>query len=218
MIEISNLTKSYRTGHGRHYVFRDLNAVFPEGKSVGIIGRNGAGKTTLLNILGGIDYPDTGEVRTEKRISWPMGMSGNFVRHISGRENCKFICRIYGDSPKIIREKLAFIEEMSGIGKFFDEPLFTYSAGMKARVNFALSMAFEFDIYLMDEVGAPGDRIFKQITSKVLEERKARSTVIMVSHSMTSLRETCDIGVVIGGGRVRIFDDIEEAIQTYENE
>ncbi|MGJ3241967.1 MAG: ABC transporter ATP-binding protein [Opitutales bacterium] len=218
MIEIRNLTKSYRTGHGRHYVFRDVNAVFPEGKSVGIIGRNGAGKTTLLNILGGIDYPDSGEVKTEKKISWPMGMSGNFVRHISGRENCKFICRIYGDSPAVIREKLKYIEELSGIGKFFDEPLYTYSAGMKARVSFALSMAFEFDIYLMDEVGAPGDRIFKQITSRALEERKSKSTAIMVSHSLTTLRASCDIGVLIGGGRVRIFEDIEEAIHTYENE
>ena len=132
------------TKKGRHYVFKNINMEFPENKSVGLIGRNGAGKSTLLRVIGGIDRPDSGRIETSKSISWPVGLSGGFQGSLTGRENVKFVSRLYA-LKKDLKEKISYVEEFSELGKYFDMPIKTYSSGMKSRLAFGLSMAFKFD-------------------------------------------------------------------------
>ena len=199
-------------------MFKNVSAVFPEGVNIGILGPNGAGKTTFLRILGGIDFADSGGVATNKSISWPLGLQGGFVRHISGRDNCKIVCRIYGEKKDATMSKLQYIHKLSGIGDYFYEPVITYSSGMRARLAFSLSMAFDFDYFLIDEVTAVGDRIFKRITAKALKKKRVRSNIIMVSHQMKTLEDFCDVGVLIKDGQIRVFKSVKEAIEAYENE
>ncbi|MGV6816492.1 MAG: ABC transporter ATP-binding protein [Thiotrichales bacterium] len=217
MIELKALTKSYRTQAGKHYVFKNLNTVLPEGKNIALLGRNGAGKSTLMRILGGIDHADTGTVETTKRISWPLGLSGGFQGSLSGKDNVKFVCRCYGKDEEVA-EKVEFVHEFSELGKFFFEPVKSYSSGMKSKLGFALSMAFEFDIYLVDEITAVGDKAFRSKSEKTFAELKGRSNLIMVSHNMDTLRAHCDSGILLHGGVAEAYDDIEAAISAYSRE
>ncbi|WP_047608694.1 ABC transporter ATP-binding protein [Rahnella aquatilis] len=218
MIKIENLTKSYRTPKGRHYVFKDLNVELPSGKSVALIGRNGAGKSTLLRVIGGIDRPDSGKIHTDKTISWPVGLAGGFQGSLTGRENVKFVARLYS-TPDELREKVAFVEEFAELGKYFDMPIKTYSSGMKSRLGFGLSMAFKFDYYLVDEVTAVGDARFKQKCADLFKARHKEASFLMVSHSLGSLKEFCDVALFIGrDNKVKYFESVDEAIATYKND
>lgn len=218
MIKIENLTKSYRTPKGRHYVFKDLNVELPSGKSVALIGRNGAGKSTLLRVIGGIDRPDSGKIHTDKTISWPVGLAGGFQGSLTGRENVKFVARLYS-TPDQLREKVAFVEEFAELGKYFDMPIKTYSSGMKSRLGFGLSMAFKFDYYLVDEVTAVGDARFKQKCGDLFKARHEEASFLMVSHSLGSLKEFCDVALFIGrDNKVKYFESVDEAITTYKND
>jgi capsular polysaccharide transport system ATP-binding protein len=218
MIKIENLTKSYRTPKGRHYVFKDLNVELPSGKSVALIGRNGAGKSTLLRVIGGIDRPDSGNIHTDKTISWPVGLAGGFQGSLTGRENVKFVARLYS-TPDQLREKVAFVEEFAELGKYFDMPIKTYSSGMKSRLGFGLSMAFKFDYYLVDEVTAVGDARFKQKCADLFKARHEESSFLMVSHSLGSLKEFCDVALFIGrDNKVKYFESVDEAIKCYKDE
>lgn len=216
MIKIENLTKSYRTPKGRHYVFKDLNVELPSGKSVALIGRNGAGKSTLLRVIGGIDRPDSGKIHTDKTISWPVGLAGGFQGSLTGRENVKFVARLYS-TPDQLREKVAFVEEFAELGKYFDMPIKTYSSGMKSRLGFGLSMAFKFDYYLVDEVTAVGDARFKQKCADLFKARHEEASFLMVSHSLGSLKEFCDVALFIGrDNKVKYFESVDAAIETYK--
>lgn len=196
MIKIENLTKSYRTPTGRHYVFKDLNLEIPSGKSVAFIGRNGAGKSTLLRMIGGIDRPDSGKIITNKTISWPVGLAGGFQGSLTGRENVKFVARLYAKQEEL-KEKIEFVEEFAELGKYFDMPIKTYSSGMRSRLGFGLSMAFKFDYYIVDEVTAVGDARFKEKCAQLFKERHKESSFLMVSHSLNSLKEFCDVALFI---------------------
>lgn len=215
MIRVENLTKSYRTEGGRHYVFRDINALFPENANIGIIGPNGGGKSTFLRLLGGIDHPDRGRIISNKSFSWPLGLKGGFVSHLTGRENCRMVCNLYGLSPRIISRKLENIKELSGIGKYFEEPVDYYSSGMGGRLGFAMSMAFDFDYFLIDEITSVGDAHFKALAKKTLEEKAKKCRVIMVSHNMGDLKKFCDVAVLISDGQFRVFHNLDEAIRAY---
>lgn len=215
MIEVKNLTKSYRIEGGRHYVFRDVSVVFPENANIGIIGPNGGGKSTFLRLLGGIDHPDSGRIISNKTFSWPLGLKGGFVGHLSGRENCRMVCNLYGLEPRIIKRKLEEIKALSGIGKYFEEPVKYYSSGMGGRLGFALSMSFDFDYFLIDEITSVGDAHFKSLAKKTLEEKAKKCRVIMVSHSMGDLKKFCDVAVLVSGGQFRVFQDLDEAIRAY---
>lgn len=216
MIKIENLTKSYRTPQGRHYVFKDLNIELPTGKSVALIGRNGAGKSTLLRLIGGIDRPDSGNIITDKTISWPVGLAGGFQGSLSGRENVKFVTRLYAPKNEI-REKVAFVEEFAELGKYFDMPIKTYSSGMKSRLGFGLSMAFTFDYYLVDEVTAVGDAKFKKKCEELFNARHSESSFLMVSHSLSSLEKYCNYALFVGRDNiVRCYDSVSEAIECYK--
>ncbi|QLK60522.1 ATP-binding cassette domain-containing protein [Enterobacteriaceae bacterium Kacie_13] len=216
MMKIENLTKSYRTPKGRHYVFKDLNVELPSGKSVALIGRNGAGKSTLLRVIGGIDRPDSGKIHTDKTISWPVGLAGGFQGSLTGRENVKFVARLYARSEEL-KDKVAFVEEFAELGKYFDMPIKTYSSGMKSRLGFGLSMAFKFDYYLVDEVTAVGDARFKQKCADLFKARHKEANFLMVSHSLGSLKEFCDVALLIGrDNKVKYFDSVDEAIESYK--
>lgn len=215
MIKIENLTKSYRTPQGRHYVFKDLNLELPSGKSVALIGRNGAGKSTLLRMIGGIDRPDSGRIITDKTISWPVGLSGGFQGSLTGRENVKFVARLYAKKEEL-QEKIEFVEDFAELGKYFDMPIKTYSSGMKSRLGFGLSMAFKFDYYLVDEVTAVGDARFKQKCADLFNSRHKEASFLMVSHSLSSLKEYCDVALLIDRqNQTQLHRNLEEAISIY---
>ena len=215
MISVRNLTKSYALKDKRHYVFKDVSFDFPADKNIGILGPNGAGKSTLLRILGGIDHPDSGEIHHNASLSWPLGLRGGFVGHMTGRDNCRMICNAYGVKQAQLREKIDSIKAMSQIGDYFDQPVAYYSSGMGSRLGFALSMAFDFDYFLIDEVTSVGDGHFKQLAKEALDQKRKTSKIIMVSHSMGDLKRFCDVAVLIKDGIVTIYEDFDAAIEAY---
>lgn len=214
MIRLENITKSYVTPKGRHYVFQNLNAILPEYKSVGLLGKNGAGKSTLLRIIGGIDYPDFGEVYTNKTISWPVALSGGFQGSLTGRQNVRFVARLYAPEYKV-KDVVDYVESFAELGKYYDMPIKSYSSGMRSRLGFGLSMAFDFDYYLLDEVGAVGDANFRKKSQELLIDLKKNSNIIMVSHNLSDLIRNCDVGFVVQDGKASYFDDINEAVEVY---
>ena len=216
MIKIENLTKSYRTPTGRHYVFKDLNIEIPSGKSVAFIGRNGAGKSTLLRMIGGIDRPDSGKIITNKTISWPVGLAGGFQGSLTGRENVNFVARLYAKQEEL-KEKIEFVEEFAELGKYFDMPIKTYSSGMRSRLGFGLSMAFKFDYYIVDEVTAVGDARFKEKCAQLFKERHKESSFLMVSHSLNSLKEFCDVAIVFKNSYIiGYYENVQSGIDEYK--
>ena len=217
MIQAENLTKSYLLKGRRHFVFKDLSFTVPERTNLGILGINGSGKSTLLRILGGIDHPDSGKIHSDCNFSWPLGLRGGFVDHMSGRNNCKMICRIYGMANSELPGTLEKIKDLSGVRDYFEDPVKTYSSGMKSRVAFALSMAFDFDYFILDEITAVGDKNFKKTAIAALEEKRQSSKVLMASHQMSTLQDFCDTGIVLHQGEVRYFDQIEDAISHYNS-
>ncbi len=216
MIELRQLTKSYPSRQGRRYVFRDLSFNFPPDANIGLIGRNGAGKSTLLRLLGGIDTPDRGEVITDARISFPVGLGGGFQGALSARENVQFVCRIHGMHGAELRERVRYVQDFAEIGDYFDLPVNSFSAGMRSRVAFGLSMAFDFDYFLIDEVMAVGDAGFRTKSAAVLREKLQRSKVILTSHNMIDIRQFCNVVVHIQDGRAVVYEDIEEGIKAYQ--
>lgn len=215
MFELRNITKSYLTPKGRRHVFRDLSLKIPADKNIGLIGRNGAGKSTLVRLLGGADVPDSGTIATNKSISWPVGLSGGFQGSMTGRENIKFVSRVYGAIGDAMRKKVAYVEDFAEIGSWIDEPVKTYSSGMRSRLAFGLSMAFDFDYYLIDEVMSVGDAQFKRKCAEVFEERLKKSKVVLVSHNMNEIQKLCDVVLLVRDGGVQIYDDVAEGIKAY---
>ena len=216
MIRLEGLTKSYLTLRGRKTVFRNLSLEIPGGANVGLIGRNGAGKSTLMRLLSAVDLPDSGRIHVEGRLSWPVGLMGGMQNVLTGRENVKFVCRIHGVRGEQMREKLRYVEEFAGLGSYFDQPVSTYSSGMRARLAFGTSMAFDFDYYLIDEILAVGDAGFKAKSRKVFAERLERANVILVSHNMNLIRKMCDVVVFLDAGRATLYEDLEAGIAAYE--
>ncbi len=216
MLELRDLTKSYPTPHGRRYVFRDLNFTFPSRCNIGLIGRNGAGKSTLLRLLGGIDRPDRGAVVTDARISFPVGLAGGFLHQLSARDNVAFVGRIHGAHGAELRHLIRYVEDFAEIGEYFDLPMKSFSSGMRSRVAFGLSMAFDFDYYLIDEVMAVGDAHFKAKSKAVLQDKLQRARVILTSHAMSDIRQFCNLVVHVDHGQVTVYEDIEAGIRAYQ--
>ena len=217
MIEVIDIHKRYYTDHGMGpWVLKGVNLRIPSGVSVGLIGGNGAGKSTLLRIIGGVDYPSKGEVRRHCKVSWPMGFGGGLQGSMTGRQNTKFVARIHGmeqDIPEILERVQAFSE----IGVAFDQPIKTYSSGMKSRLQFGLSLAFDFEVYISDEVTAAGDRAFQAKAAKAFKAKVGKASVIMVSHSEGTLKQFCQAGVWLHNGQAHWFDQIDEALRAYHD-
>lgn len=215
MIEVVGMTKSYRTTRGREYVFRDLSFAVPDGRNVALVGRNGAGKSTLLRLIGGIDEPDAGRIRCNGSISWPVGLSGGFQGSLTGRQNAKFVARVHGAEGDRMRRVVRYVEEFAEIGRYFDQPVNTYSSGMRSRVAFGLSMAFDFDYYLVDEALSTGDAHFRKKATQAFRDRVGRANLILTTHSMGQVRNLCDMVVLLRDGQVTCFDDVEAGIKEY---
>jgi len=214
MIELKNVYKRYKSHKASDWVLSDINFVIPKNVSVGLIGRNGAGKSTLLRLIAGMDNPDKGEIIRNSKVSWPIGLSGGFQGSMTGRQNVKFVARVHGyDSD--LEELISKVQDFAEIGDSFDKPVNTYSSGMKARLAFGLSLAFEFEVYISDEATAVGDRKFKKKAAQAFKDRVSRSSLIIVSHGEGILRELCQAGILVDAGKATWFDDITEALSEY---
>jgi capsular polysaccharide transport system ATP-binding protein len=215
MIRLENVHKSYETLSGPNVVLDDVSAAFHERESIGILGRNGAGKSTLLRVISGVEMPDAGKVTRTGRISWPIGFGGGFNPSLSGEENCRFVARIYSeDVDRVVGDSRDFAE----LGTYFYMPVRTYSSGMRARLAFGLSMAIDFDIYLVDEITAVGDTAFQAKCRRAFAERQERSSVIIVSHQLSTIRSYCKRCAVLHQGKLSVFDTVKDAAHMYEAE
>ncbi|WP_235889080.1 MULTISPECIES: ABC transporter ATP-binding protein [Maritimibacter] len=212
MIELQNVSKSYTIKGGRRNILNGVSMALPW-DNIAILGRNGAGKSTFLRMIAGIEEPDGGDIRRNKTISWPLGFRGSFHRELSGVENVRFVARIYGQDTEEMVEK---VRDFAELGQFYHEPVKTYSSGMGARLAFGVSMAVNFEVYLVDEIMAVGDARFKAKSKKAFQDRLPYSRLVMVSHSMNNLREYCQTGLVLDSGKMTYYEDIEDAIKRYE--
>jgi capsular polysaccharide transport system ATP-binding protein len=217
MIEIRNLYKRYHNHHGSDWVLKDINLSIPRGTSVGLIGANGAGKSTLLRLIAGMDVPERGEVIKNCRMSWPIGLSSGMQGNMTGRQNVKFVARVHGGGIDVQRV-IDFVEDFAEIGDAFDEPVRTYSSGMKSRISFGLSLAFDFEVYISDEATAVGDKSFKEKASQAFKDRVGKSSLIMVSHSEGILKDLCQAGVYLKDGRATWYDNVNDAIADYHRD
>ena len=212
MIRLENISKSYETTRGHKTVLHDVNLQVDAGEKVGILGINGAGKSTLIRIIGGISLPDSGSITQEMSLSWPVGFDTGVQGSMTGMDNVKFICRIYGVDSKDI---MVFVENFSELGRYIREPVRSYSSGMKARLSFAISMAIDFDCMLIDEVLAVGDQRFKERCREELLVKRKERAVVLVSHEPGMIREICDSAYVLVEGHLHHFNEVEEAYLFY---
>ncbi|WP_028713216.1 ABC transporter ATP-binding protein [Paracoccus sp. J55] len=213
MIWLENLTKVYRLKGRRTLVADNINAVFPTGASVALLGRNGAGKSTLLRMIAGTVSPTSGRVLSDGTISWPVGFMGSFHGELTGAQNVHFVARIYGvDSDELVD----YVEDFAELGQHYHQPFGSYSSGMRSRLAMGTSMGIHFDTYLVDEVTSVGDADFRAKSQRVFNQRMASSGAIVVSHSMPMIRNMCTMGAVLDRGRLTVFDRLEEAIAHHE--
>jgi capsular polysaccharide transport system ATP-binding protein len=210
MIRLENLTKTFTVEGIRTTVADKVNALFPTGVSVGLLGRNGAGKSTLLRIIAGTMDPSSGRVISDGTISWPVGFAGSFHADLSGAQNTRFIARVYGVDTDMLT---AFVEDFAELGQHFYQPFRTYSSGMRSRLAFGVSMGIRFDTYLVDEVTSVGDASFQRKSETIFHRRMQESGAIVVSHSMPLLQRLCSMGMVLENGQLTIHDKINDAIK-----
>ncbi|MCH8536365.1 MAG: ABC transporter ATP-binding protein [Alkalimonas sp.] len=215
MIEVQDLYKRYHGPFGGDWVLKDVNFTIPQGVSVGLVGRNGAGKSTLLKLLARMDMPDKGRIITDSKISWPIGLKGGFQGSMTGRQNVKFVARIHGGDDRM-HQIIDSVQDFAEIGKAFDQPVKTYSSGMKSRLAFGLSLAFDFDVYISDEATAVGDTAFKEKAKKAFRDRVGKSSLIMVSHSVGILKDLCQAGIWLHKGQAIWYDKLTDALKDYE--
>ena len=212
MIKLDRVFKFYRSGGVVNIVLDHVSMRFESGFSYGLLGVNGAGKSTTMRLIAGTELPNSGRIARAARISWPLGFAGAFHPQMTGRENVKFVARIYGAD---VRKTLDFAEDFAEIGDYIDVPVRTYSSGMMARLSFGLSMAIDFECYLVDEITAVGDTRFQVRCQEAFAERRKRADVIMVSHSMATIKDYCDRGGVIVDGQIVMFGNVDMAIEAY---
>jgi len=214
MITLDNVTKVYNTRQGPRTVLDGVNLRIEKGERLGILGRNGAGKSTLIRLISGAELPTRGNIHRGISISWPLAFGGAFQGSLSGLDNLRFICRVY-NSP--IEPAVAFVEEFSELGSYLREPVKKYSSGMRARLAFAISMAVEFDCFLIDEIVAVGDSRFHDKCHAELFEKRGDRAMIIVSHNADYIREHCQHAAVLVAGKLHAFEQVEEAFTYYES-
>jgi capsular polysaccharide transport system ATP-binding protein len=215
MIHIEHVTKRYGTRHGSVTVLDDVNLTVQPGEKVGILGRNGAGKSTIIRLISGAERPSSGHIRRDMSVSWPLAFGGAFQGTLTGLDNLRFICRVYGAS---VDDKIAFVQEFSELGRYLREPVKTYSAGMRARLAFAISMVVEFDCFLIDEIVAVGDtRFHEKCRVELFEKRKDRAMII-VSHDPSYIKAHCQHAAVLVKGKLTSFAQVDEAFAYYQEQ
>lgn len=206
MIDLINVSKSYKTNGIRKIIFDDLSFSFPENRNVAIVGPNGAGKSTLIRLIAGTELPDRGRIVRRGRVSWPLGFSSGFNGGMTGLENIRFVARIYEQDTEAM---IDYVSDFSELGTSLHLPVKTYSSGMKARLAFGMSLAIDFDCYLIDEIIAVGDERFKAKSKAALDSKISHARVIMVSHSISQITHYCDCGIIIRESHIAYHDDIE---------
>lgn len=216
MLEFENVSKSFWTGTQRKVILNKVSFRVELGRSMGILAPNGTGKTTLINMMAGLEKPDEGDIRRNCKISFPLGFMGGVISRLSAMENARYIAKLYGLDPDYVE---AYCRWLCGLEEYFDQPLGTYSSGMKARFSFALMLALDFDVYLIDE-GMPGttDVEFNKKAGAILEERLKTTTIIIVSHKPKVLEKFARTAAVLVDGQLHMFDTLEEAKQLYDYE
>ncbi|MEX0338737.1 MAG: ABC transporter ATP-binding protein [Arenibacterium sp.] len=216
MLEFENVSKSFWTGTQRKIILDQVSFRVELGNSLGILAPNGTGKTTLINIMAGLEKPDEGEVRRMCNVSFPLGFMGGVVSRVSAMENCRYIARLYGLDPDYVE---SYCRWLCNLGEYFDQPIGTYSSGMRSRFSFALMLALDFDIYLIDE-GMPGttDVEFNRKAGAILQERLRTTTIIIVSHQPATLEKFARSAAVLMNGQLHMFDTLEEAKRLYDYE
>ena len=212
MIEFKNVTKNYHIRKFEKHVFTDLNFTIRRGDSIGICGANGAGKSTLMRLIAGVEHPSSGSITRTMSTSWPVGYTSCFQASLTGADNARFIARIHGQDDA---EVLAFVEDFAQLGPYLYQPVHTYSAGMNARLAFGVSLAIDFECYLVDEVTAAGDERFRIRCEEAMLERRDNSTLVMISHDPGTLRQYCRRGAIVYGGALVFYDTMDEASEVH---
>jgi capsular polysaccharide transport system ATP-binding protein len=214
MIHIEHVTKRYGTRHGDVTVLDGVNLIINPGEKVGILGRNGAGKSTIIRLISGAERPSSGSIRRNMSVSWPLAFGGAFQGTLTGLDNLRFICRVYGTSAD---DKIDFVQEFSELGRYLREPVKTYSAGMRARLAFAISMVVEFDCFLIDEIVAVGDSRFHEKCRIELFEKRSDRAMIIVSHDPGYIKAHCQHAAVLVRGKLTSFDQVDDAFAYYDS-
>ncbi|MGF6374776.1 capsular polysaccharide transport system ATP-binding protein [Paraburkholderia sp. RAU6.4a] len=213
MIELNGVQKRYGTRQGQRTILDQVNLTVKRGDKLGILGKNGSGKSTLIRLISGSEQPSAGDIKRSMSVSWPLAFAGGFQGSLTGLDNLRFVCRVYGVPPE---RAIPFVEEFSELGIYLREPVKKYSSGMRARLAFAISMAIEFDCFLIDEVIAVGDaRFHAKCNFELFQKRKDRA-MILVSHDPRIVREHCDRACVIHNGKLLDFSEVDSAFAYYE--
>ena len=212
MIQFDNVSKSYHIRKFHKQVLSNVSFVIQKGESIGICGANGAGKSTLMRLLAGVEFPTHGRISRTMSTSWPIGFSSCFAPSLTGADNARFIARIYNQDEE---ELLAYVEEFARLGPYFYQPVNTYSAGMSARLAFGVSLAIDFECYLVDEVTGAGDERFRVRCEEELIKRRDTASLLMISHEPATLMQYCRRGAVVYGGTVVFYDTMEEATEVH---
>jgi len=215
MIRLVDVTKFYDTRFGSTKVFEGVNLTIAPGERIGILGRNGAGKSTMIRLVSGAERPTSGRIERDMSVSWPLAFGGAFQGTLTGVDNLRFICRIYGIDPE---DKIPFVADFSELGIYLREPVRSYSSGMRARLAFAISMVIEFDCFLIDEIVSVGDARFHDKCNHELFEKRGDRAMIIVSHDPTYIRSHCSRAAVIAGGRLHVTPSLDEAFDFYQRE
>lgn len=213
MICLKSVSKYYQTRTGPRKVLDDINLTVFREQRVGILGANGAGKSTLVRIISGAERPSSGSVTRELNVSWPLAKAAGFQGSLSGADNLRLICRIYGvNYPRALQYVLDFSE----LGAYIREPVKTYSSGMSSRLAFAVSMAVDFECLLIDEIMSAGDVRFRDKCNRELLNKRNAKTIILVSHNTRTIRTLCDKALVLSNGRLLDFQSTDAALEYYE--
>lgn len=213
MIRIDNLSKRYNTRFGPLTVLDRVNFTLQRGRNVGILGRNGAGKSTLIRLLSGAERPSAGRIHRGMSVSWPLAFGGAFQSHLTGLDNLRFVCRVYGVDHKPL---LRFVEDFTELGVYFREPVSHYSQGMVTRLAFALSMAIEFDCFLIDEAMVVGDARFHERCHVELFQKRSDRAFVLVTHDAKVIKLYCERACVLHQGRLLDFPSVDAAYDFYE--
>jgi len=211
-IELVNISKTYVTLGKRKTVFRNFSLSIPKGLNLGVIGANGSGKSTLMGMIAGGIQPDTGRIVRNMTVSWPVGNGAAINSSLTGVVNCRFLARLYGKNPDDI---VRFVADFSELGEYMDWPVKTFSSGMRSRLAFALSMAIDFECTLVDEGMGAGDQFFRSKSERLIEERKKRSSFVLVTHNLGEVQRLCDRVLVLGGPEPELSDDVSNRVEQY---
>lgn len=216
MISVKDVCKDYpsETTHRLRRVLSNISFAVARGEKIAILGRNGAGKSTLIRLIAGVEVPTLGHIERHMSVSWPVGIEGGFVAGLTGNDNIRFICRLYNKPFAFIRD---YVDDFAELGKYLSEPVRTYSTGMRARLNFALSLAIDFDCYLVDEIISVGDQRFVRRSHEALFEKRTDRSLILASHSADVVRSYCSRAVLVHCGRAKTFDDLDLALDIYND-